>query len=194
MSIGLDVNVATCVTEESIGELKLLSQQVKDLGARIHRIGCVSERGRALENCIKATSDFRQRVQEDVEWLKTNLNSQSFTVTGFEDNLVLENKHKMTNCGAGYRVLKLSPDGNIHPCPLMNNPIGSIKKISLTDFIKTHGLKFAGVKPPSADICGNCEKLVYCHDCMAEALLHRNNNECQWSARQGIDAMFLHTI
>ncbi len=193
VAIGLDVNVATCVTEESIGELKLLSQLVKDLGVRIHRIGCVSERGRAIEKGIKATSDFRQRVHEDVEWLKTNLNSQGFAITGFEDNLVLENKHKKINCGAGYRVLKLSPEGNIHPCPLMDNPIGSIRKISLTEFIKTNGLKFASVKAPSAEICGNCEKLVFCHDCMAEALLHRNSTECQWSAKQGIDVLLLHT-
>lgn len=190
VSMGIDVHIATCVTDISVDELQMLCQKVKDLGARVHRIGVVTERGRAKVNKIGSPASLRQRVAKDVMKLKMLYESQSFRIAGFEDKDLV--KHPgIKNCGAGYRVLKISPDGKIHPCPMMDLPIGTTRHNSLSEFSQKMGGRFAKIQSPSKEFCEACPNLSFCDGCVSEALLYRNTVEkCSWSESQNIDAVF----
>jgi len=183
------VHVATCATDESIGELETLCQQVKDWGVRVHRIGVVSERGRAITSGIGSPAALRKRIADMRRHLKLRYASSSFTVAGFEDDLP-EEQRRVGNCGAGYRQIRISPNGKIHPCSLMNWPIGTIENSSIAEFIRGSSQRFAGIQSPAEKYCGTCPNLIYCRNCIAEALQYRKTvDECPWSESQAIDVI-----
>ena len=189
VSMGVVVHVATCATSESIDELEALCKQVKDWGVRIYRIGVVSERGRAITSGIGSPAELRQRIIDTRRRLKLRYGSPSFTVAGFEDELP-EEQRRIGNCGAGYRQFKISPDGKIHPCPMMNWPIGSIENSSLAEFIRGNNQRLAKIQSPSEKYCGTCPNLIFCRNCIAEAMQYRRTVEqCPWSKSQEVDAV-----
>lgn len=185
----VEVQVATCVTTESINEVEDLCKKVKDWGVRVHRIGVVSERGRAKENEIHSSVEFRKKVKNIKNNLKEKYSSPNFTISGFENEIKPEMQRniKSKNCGAGYRTLKISPDYNIHPCPMMNLPLGNLKNMTLVDFIKKNSHLFAKLESPSEKYCMNCSNFPLCKGCMAEALLYREKVEkCKWFEKSQI--------
>ena len=190
IALGIDVDVATTVTQASFDELEPLCQQLKAWGVRTYRIGVISERGRAIDNGLGSPASLRRMVAEKRRALKARYDSPRFHVSGFEDDLIGDpHARQQENCGAGYRILKISPDGNVHPCPLMNWPIGSLQDHSLTEITQRNGKRFALMLSPSPQQCGTCSNLVFCKGCMAEALQYCGTVErCNWKTSQAAGA------
>lgn len=183
--LGVEVQVATCVTKRSVGEVEALSGYLKDLGVRTHRIGVVTERGRAAKNGLDASVELRAQVRELRTRLREKSATSSFTISGFEDDV--PEAHRAKYCGAGCKTLKVSPDGAIHPCPMITWPIGSIRKNTLKAVLENSSNAFAHLQSPSAALCGECRNTVLCHGCMAEGLLYcQTVPDCSWFKGGGI--------
>lgn len=189
--MGVEVQVATCVTKHSIGEVEALSGYLKDLGVRTHRIGVVTERGRAAKNGLDASVELRAQVRELRTRLREKYATSSFVLSGFEDDI--PEAHRAKYCGAGCKTLKVSPDGAIHPCPMITWPIGSIRRNTLKAVLENSSNAFAHLQSPSAALCGECRNAVLCHGCMAEGLLYcQTVPDCSWFKSSGIAEVVKH--
>ncbi len=179
LRLGVEVQVATCVTKHSIGEVEGLSGYLKDLGVRMHRIGVVTQRGRAAKNGLDAPVELRAQVRELRTRLREKFATSSFMISGFEDDI--PTAHRAKYCGAGCRILKISPDGNVHPCPMMTWPIGSLKNETLESILRNSADTFAHLRSPSAELCGDCRNAILCRGCIAEGLLYCPTvPDCSW--------------
>lgn len=186
---GVNVDACTCVTNDSLDELDDICRQAKEWGCHAHRISFVSERGRAIINGFHTSSKLRESMKKKREELKEHYGSNDFNVTGIENDLI-EVRPENINCGLGSRTLKIAPDGRVHPCPMMNWPIGNLYDNKLLDIIKQNSKRFATILPPGKELCGSCSMLPHCNDCVAEALLYcRTMPDCKWN-EQGVGLMF----
>lgn len=182
---GVNVAVATCATEPMLGELEELCKMVKSLGVKRHRIGFVSERGRALENGLTSPIQFREKVTSIRTKLKKKFNESDFIIEGLDDVTLDSFETKQQNCGAGYRQLRISPDLNVHPCLFWDMPIANLSDLSLLEYGKQYGELLAQLHSPSKQQCGSCVNLPLCDSCIAEALYYKEKvDECSWFKKQ----------
>lgn len=175
----LEVHVATVVTKESIDDLYKLSKFLKNKGVKIHRIGFLNESGRAEKQTV--TPEFIRVLLDKIEHLKRDFNDNNFSIQKLEELQSEHDSFKFMNCGAGSRTVKLSPDGVLSPCPLLDLPMGKIEDNSLATIFKKNSKLYSQIKSPGSDICGNCDYIIKCDGCFAEGLLNKNKvDTCIW--------------
>ena len=80
-----------------------------------------------------------------------------------------EDHHSMANshCGAGYKLIRIDPSGQIHPCLMIDKPMSSLNNGTIECYSKEHSFKFKSVEMPSSNKCANCTLLNNCKGCLA---------------------------
>ena len=176
-NMGVEVDVATTLFEQSFEEIEELICYVNELGVRRLRLGLVIDKGRAQNiSPINMDEVFFTKCNEFRNAMKLKYNSNTFQITTDEE--VPENN---TNCGAGYKLLRIDPDLNVHPCSLIDYPIDNLNNITLEKFFKEYTNSFEALVSPNEGICKKCEKLIMCNKCFAQGLVQSNKvSKCKW--------------
>lgn len=168
--------VATCVIDQELEEIEQLCIYLKKLGVSLHRIGGVSNQGRATINKISSKLAF-DNINLFIDYLSSKYRGSDFQVGGFEDI----DCHSEVNCGAGFRILKVSPSFLLSPCPMMDLNIGNLNNEKMIEIFKRNSKIFAKLSRPFDNICFNCKYLENCKNCIAEAFNNRKTVEkCHW--------------
>lgn len=107
------------------------------MGVRMHRIGYISKQGRAIKNDLIINNKIVMDILNFKRYLQDKYNNSVFKIAEFEEETLNKFKYN-TNCGAGYNIIKISADGYIHPCPIMNLPIKHIKNITIKEYAKQY--------------------------------------------------------
>jgi radical SAM protein with 4Fe4S-binding SPASM domain len=83
------------------------------------------------------------------------------------------------NCGAGYRSVFVTAEGNILPCGMLPHIMGnvahtSVKEVLLSPLVHA----FKKLPAPHTDVCGECLNRFLCSGCPALALQY--SHACAW--------------
>ncbi|RFT67186.1 radical SAM protein, partial [Bacillus clarus] len=117
------VVVATCIVDQNLKGIEKLSIFLSEKQIDLHRIGGVSYQGRAEKNSLHTSVSFSD-INKFIQYLKESYETMRFKISGFEE-ISTDSDY---NCGAGYKIIKVSPEFIVSPCPMMNVNIGNIKQ------------------------------------------------------------------
>lgn len=177
------VYVSYTLNEHNYKEVNEIAKKVKDMGCSGINLGYILNKGRAKSNLVPiiSTNDYLKVMNE----VFNKFNDDTFDAknescdTG-QDDMLLESIPYENKCGAGYRVLSIKSDGSVYPCPtcedikLGNIKLNSIEKVLSSDIV----MKMLNIVTPCKKICGNCEQLPLCKNCISR-VLEKNNEQCK---------------
>ncbi|WP_322899940.1 radical SAM protein [Enterococcus faecalis] len=177
VSMDYNIDVATTIIEQEKAEIFLLSEKLKKLGVKRHRLSILFDAGRSVQNGYSSNKNKKLIVEEWLQDLNNKLGDNKFLVQLEEDHHSMANSH----CGAGYKLIRIDPSGQIHPCLMIDKPMSSLNNGTIECYSKEHSFKFKSVEMPSSNKCANCTLLNNCKGCIAEGLIQRKNvKECYW--------------
>lgn len=173
ISYGIPVQVATCVIDQNKEELSKLTNIVKSLGVNRQIFELVYTQGNAKENEMISkytNNEFLEILKE----LSKDYSDDTFDIS-------TETNDQNINCGAGYKIYKISYNLKVTPCVTMEYSLGDLNYETLEDIIKRNYKSFMHLNAPCKKICGNCQLLDKCEKCISKAMQYKNNiKQCNW--------------
>lgn len=177
ISIGIPAQVATCVINQTKEELFKLTKIVKNAGVQRQIFELVYAQGNAKNNCID-TGYNQEEFMNILEQLASHFGDENFEIS------TELNDHNQ-NCGAGYKMYKISYDLNVTPCVTMEYSLGNLGNEKLYQIIKRNYHKFKDLKTPCKNVCGACDMLDKCNKCVSKAMQYKSSVErCIWFEQQ----------
>ncbi len=170
--------VSTILIKQSLLELELLANTVKDLGVDELRLGILTNQGRAEENVLEGYTytDYKRTLS----YLKSKFNSANFAITETEEEI-----NNAKSCGAGYKTIKITPSLMVTPCAMMPVNIGNLNIESLESILERSYNTFSSLKSPSTLFCSTCSEENYCKGCISEAIIRKDTVRiCSWETSQ----------
>lgn len=174
---GVAVDVASTVWGQSYEDLEHVCRLAKDLGARSFRASPLFEAGRAVQG---SNLIMQKDVSDFLNLLSGSYACESFNVGSFNENCLKES-HRANICGAGSRVIRITPSFAVKPCPLLDCVMGNIGESGLIGLLKAKDREFDRLISPSSKICGQCDKGIECDGCFKRAMnISEEVAECTW--------------
>lgn len=165
--------MATCVIDQNKEELSKLTNIVKSLGVNRQIFELVYTQGNAKENEMISkytNNEFLEILKE----LSKDYSDDTFDIS-------TETNDQNINCGAGYKIYKISYNLKVTPCVTMEYSLGDLNYETLEDIIKRNYKSFMHLNAPCKKICGNCQLLDKCEKCISKAMQYKNNiKQCNW--------------
>jgi radical SAM protein with 4Fe4S-binding SPASM domain len=185
---GIRVIVAMAVTNFNIDQMGDTIKLSLEKGAVRFRPSPIVPSGRAKglhwELSKENMEKFKAMVKEYYEKYKGKiLVDPGDTIITEEQRNAIES---MKNCGAGYRLAAISPNGDVRPCQGMPNEVfcqGNIYKQSIEEVFGSKMSRFLyDIQAPKKGTCGNCEYTQNCGSCIALAysVASESNPSCGW--------------
>lgn len=179
ISRDISTSVATCLIQQDWSEIEELCAYLKQLGVHQHRLGTITNLGRATDNQISSQISAEE-LQNFTVYLKSKFETEQFHIGPIEE---CDNTECTTidNCGAGYRFYSLTPYFTLFPCTIFKVNVGNLNRETLEDVFIRNSQLFSGMRSPSDNICGTCKLLDICKNCFAEGNLNKNKvRSCHW--------------
>jgi AdoMet-dependent heme synthase len=169
--------VATTHISQSESEIKELIKTVRDLGVSIIEISNVLEQGDAASNNKKSRYSQEELNRKLYEWY------DEFATETFKVKLPGQ-ESILHNCGSGYKLIYITADFNITPCPMIPSKIGSLKNMNYHNIMESGTKLFMDIISPKEKvqkICDDCLINDDCGSCIAMALIKEDmTNNCLW--------------
>ena len=196
----ITVHVAMVVLPQNNHKIEATVKLAKELGATAFGAGRIYSLGRAkgkfyfsprdlialdrrVAQLSKKYSDEQFHVRgRDPHVLQTLLDVD--TVSG-DDILVFGDilaKLMGGNCGAGYRSLSITAEGNVLPCGMLNIRMGEVAHTDVREVLQSPLVTaFKTLNSPNAETCGDCTNRLVCSGCHALAYMYSEHNDsCKW--------------
>ncbi|OOM11959.1 antilisterial bacteriocin subtilosin biosynthesis protein AlbA [Clostridium saccharobutylicum] len=181
INLGVVVNVSTCFSDQSKGEIEQLCSYLKEIGVTTYRIGTISEIGRAKNNNVFSSTNKVHEMRELKQYLANKFDDKNFTVSFIDDKDEDNIKLGCTNCGYGHNFIKIDPIGDFYPCVLSEKPVGNYFDKNIKEFMLSKKNVYHNILQPSKDICKDCELEPLCHNCINSALINsKYKKDCNW--------------
>lgn len=177
------VSISYTLNEYNYKEVNQIAHKVKNMGCSGINLGYILNKGRAKESFVPtiSTNKYLKTMNEVFNKFNDNtFNAKNESCDTGQEDVFLESIPYENKCGAGYRVLSLKSDGNLYPCPtcedikLGNIKLNSIEKVLSSDIV----MKMLNIVTPCKKICGNCEQLPLCKNCISR-VLEKNKEQCK---------------
>lgn len=177
---GLEIQIQTTVFKKNYDEIPQIVAFAHEMGARVFNLFFLVCTGRGQD-----ITDITSKQYEDALKQIYNLHSQyegmmlvsakcapHYRRIAYEMNpesaLV---KYYSGGCPAGTNYCRITPEGDVTPCPYMDTPCGNLKEKSFADIWNDspilNELRDADLKGR----CGECEFETMCKGCRARALV-----------------------
>jgi radical SAM protein with 4Fe4S-binding SPASM domain len=191
-SNGLAVQINTTVTQKNYDEISGLIEYSQTLGAKVFSPFFLICTGRGEEVTDITSEQYDKILSLIVEWqgIDDGMMIRTRCTPTFRRVLYQINPHspllKMDTgrCLAGLHYCRITPEGNVTPCPYMPMPVGNVKRESFKD-IWTESEEFALFRNPSLKgKCRLCEFRLICGGCRARAFAYYKDSmeEDPWCA------------
>jgi len=178
VSKNIPIIVATTLIDQTFEEIDGLVLELKNLGVKQVRLGIITNQGRATTNNLNSYSI--KEYQETLVSLKEIYDDEVFQVEELEESL-----NSLKSCGAGYKTIKITPYMTVTPCAMMQLNIGNLNRESLPEILKRSYRNFSRLEFPQDTFCSGCPEEEYCHDCISESIIRKNNvDNCLWEQSQ----------
>lgn len=172
VDLGIKLSVGTCISSQSYEELKQLSGMLKELGVPLQRYSPISDRGRAKENLEKNSVSHMKQIKNWIKDLSKEMSDEKFSVLYFEEGQSCTDFKYKHNCGLGQTNLKIDPDGVVYPCLMSDVKYANVNKLTLLEIQKKYSRVWEKIFTPSHQLCGDCEEIELCNNCVNEAMTY----------------------
>ncbi len=189
-SRGLSTQINTVVTQKNYNSLPSLITFAQELGAKVYSPFFLVCTGRGEE-----LSDITPHQYEDIL-------SYIVQIQGERSSMMVRTRCAPTyrrilydrkpdspllrmdtgRCLAGVRYCRISPEGDVTPCPYMRVSVGNVRQQSFGDLWNTSPVFEALRKPALKGKCGQCRFRSLCGGCRARAYAVQNDylQEDRW--------------
>jgi pyrroloquinoline quinone biosynthesis protein E len=189
--LGVPVRAAVCVHRQNIDDIPDLVEKLRSEGIRPNfNTVLLPHRNRAKPDEDLALSDEQLRA-----FLRTYGRTEHFRMRGL--------KPDDPPCAAGGAVISISPEGDVYPCLMWREAIGSLVKDAggkpvdnrlESIFLNSNKVnKIRGIKTEDLKQCVTCEYRDFCNRCPALAV-QAGLTEYSKSPLDCRQAMLYHTI
>ncbi len=186
---GFKVQSAMNITPLNMGQISSTAALAKKLGASSMMTSTVLPVGRGQDPEITfpiEDTELRKQLEEQLRAAEKEFNG--FLFENHEELIPILNKknENRLNCGAFTEFLCLTPGGNMKMCPLSNSDDISLGCLCKSDmehlFSKNIFKQLVELEDPRPEICGKCEHLWFCRNCMARGFqkYFEIGNKCLW--------------
>ncbi len=172
---GLDVQIQTTLTRDTVAELPQIISFARDAGARALMAFFLVCTGRG-QDLVDMTADEYERVlRQLVDIPHDGLMIRPRCAPTFRRVLAQTNpasillKSDTARCMAGKNYCRITPDGAVTPCPYMPLPAGHLRAGSFGDIWESAPIFQALRHPDLQGRCGTCEYTALCGGCRARA-------------------------
>ena len=176
---GLDFQIQTTVTRNNYTEIPQLIEYAKSLGARVFNLFFLvcTGRGRNItditENQYEEILSYLAKIQHELKPGGMIIRARCAPI--YRRILYQNNpespllKTDASGCLAGTHYCRITPEGDVTPCPYMPVSVGNVKTSSFVDIWENseHFKKFRS--PSLKGKCGICEFRLICGGCRAKA-------------------------
>lgn len=183
---GLMFQIHFTVTDDNCGELDDMIAFARDAGAAVLNVFFVvcTGRGRALSNISAGRYEAVLRRLAEAARSETDMIVRARCAPHFkrlarEMNpplpITLADGYEAGGCLAGTRYCRVTPEGDLTPCPYIEVSAGSVRE---TDFalLWANAPLFTALREPTlGGRCGSCEYGILCGGCRARPLARDGN-------------------
>lgn len=188
----IQVDVSTSVMKQTREEIFELSKKLRNLGVSRHRLSVIMETGRSIQNNA-STFDREVIINNWTQEFDRELSTDTFNVMLQEGDPAESGVDG--NCGAGYKLLRIDPCMNIHPCIMIDLPLMNLKNNTILDYAVKYSNFFDNVEPPNEEHCAGCPLENKCKGCIAEAIINKFETDyCSWYENIGSTLLELDTV
>ena len=178
--------VAMSVTKENFFHVEDTIIFLKKIGVPLFGYSPVLNFGRGDNNESLFNDNEEYLKFAEYEEKIFNKYSDFISVLNDEQKETLE----FNNCGLIHRTATISANGDIRPCVMFDNDfsIGNIYNESLKNIFSKEIVKqYSELSVPSERICGDCEDLPYCKNCVLRGLKKGIVRKyCKWMETNGL--------
>lgn len=197
---GLDFQIQTTVTKNNYTEIPQLIEYAKSLGARVFNLFFLVCTGRGQNitditvNQYEETLSYLAKIQRDLRPGTMIIRARCVPV--YRRILYQDNpespllKTDASGCLAGTHYCRITPEGDVTPCPYMPTSIGNVRTSSFVD-IWENSEHFKRFRYPSLKgKCGICEFRLICGGCRARAYASSGDymDEDNWCLYEPVEA------
>lgn len=173
----INISVASSYMGQSLKEIEKLCLMLRKMGISQYKIGPLFDEGRAKKNKLYEQDNDFEEYSYVLNHLK-KFETEKFKVTDTEE---MDKNLINVNCGAGTRLLSISPELDVFPCSVLKIPLGNLRDNKLIEIIKKPKIDFSNIICPSKAICEDCEYMQQCQNCMAQGTINSSKVDfCKW--------------
>lgn len=196
---GISIKVVYILSYINVNEALKTINYLKSIGVKMISITPIESIGRGANQTMpdqtsynnRGSDDFKKLIKE-IEYI-VNLNPELV----MPPKIIHYFRHKIDNCGAGWRTVPILPNGDVIMCQNIGDivKLGNIKdgferifiNNPIVDFLKNFKIS---IDQPE---CEDCEYNIYCSKCLAKIILsnqeriRRNKGLCSFVINKGIN-------
>jgi len=170
--------IASVILNQSNEEIEDLVQFVKEKGASVIQISCLFDQGQAKKNSLKSRFEINEFI------LFLNYLQKKYETENFHIKIPCEITNQK-NCGTGYVSIRLRPNLDVTPCPMLEFSLGNLNNDTFENIMNKHGEIFSKLCFPCDKFCEKCDKKLECRGCIAQGLNNKEKvQECNWFEEQ----------
>lgn len=196
---GVTVHVAMVVLPQNEDKIEDTIKLARKLGAKVFGAGRIYSLGRARgkfslsrERLIaldKKVSDLSKKYSDETFHVKgrdpNQLQQYLFPEDMSPDEILAYGDILINllggNCGAGYRSLFLTAEGDVLPCGMMEVCLGNVAETSVEEVLHSFLVRaFRKIPSPNSETCGDCSNRFLCSGCHALAYMYGEGMSCRW--------------
>lgn len=174
---GVECQISTIISNQSESEIEELVCFSKKLGVSLVEIGLVINTGNALKNNFVSNMEV-SKYSMFLKSLSLKYSDENFTV-----KLPCDESQK--NCGAGSKIITISPNMDVKPCPTNNLVLGNLQEQPIEEIMINSGKNLCGLVAPCDEFCVDCKNKDICKNCISQGLAQKDSVKyCNWYENQ----------
>ncbi len=188
---GIEFQIQTTVTKENFNEIPNIIEFSYNLGAKVFNLFFLVCTGKGQDLTDITPQQYDQALHQlyDIQKIYHGKMMVGAKCAPHYRRIVYEHDSSSPlirayagGCPAGTHYCRITPEGNITPCPYMPNVSGNVREKSFVEIWKDtadfHTLRYASLNGR----CGVCEFMDICKGCRARALATTGNqmDEDEW--------------
>ena len=182
----IPVRLAFTINRENLDYIEETVKIAKELGVGAFEIANTISSGRAKYSDKLITNEEElENIAKEIIKIKNKYNDENFFINDWEykgmDDMHAANAMP-TNCGLGLNSIAISSNGDVFPCLVHREKIGSLKGNNIINILNSNKWKnYSKLPAPSFELCEGCEKQMFCKSCIGLASENAINfNDCKW--------------
>jgi radical SAM protein with 4Fe4S-binding SPASM domain len=183
---GLRAVASMTVTSFNLDQIEDVLKIAKENGAIRFRAGPIIPSGRAKELNWNLSREDMSKFKDKIKELHEKYKNEIFVDAG--DTILTEDEKEfvqtLKNCGAGYKLVAIAPNGDVRPCAGLPSDVfyqGNICRESAEDVFGSKMSRFLfDVQSPKKDTCTGCEHNDSCGFCLVSAYALASCKSCSW--------------
>lgn len=190
--LGTIIRVASVVTPKNLSQMRETALLAKSLGATVCGFSPVIPQGRGSDTSMLLSIEEYQTFTNNWNDLRQELGNFIFHLSESPEAMATMPDH----CGAGSRSVCITPNGDVKICQMSSAEminLGNAFELTASEIFDT-GLasQISNLIPPNQEICGSCENLGFCINCINRGLImatQLGKGKCKWYMEYAYDIL-----